>query len=568
MNDKRKWIGMLALLLLAFGAGFALRGGKSAQVGESSQEGAKAQTAWTCSMHPQVRLPNPGKCPICEMPLIQADASGGGTGDPKLELSEHARAMASVQTAHVVKRKLFKEIRAVGMIQFNETALATVTTRVDGYVERLFVDYTGMAVEKGDHLVEIYSPDLVIAQKELLLAVETPDNARLVEAARLKLRRWEITDAQIEELLKTRKIEERMTIYSPVKGTVVEKMVVEKSSVKAGDALYRLANLESLWVHLDIYEFEYAWVQYGQLVEIAAEAYPGESFKGMVTFISPTLNESTRTIRVRVNVTNTDGRLKPGMFVSARIRVPLLSDGHAAPTGVEGRFNCPMHPEVLKDGPGKCDLCGMDLKQVSSAHGRHPGERYTCPMHPEVMQDQPGNCPKCGMKLEKDVHQETWICEMCPHVKSDKPGNCPDCGMKLSKAPQTSGEILAVPLAAVLDSGLNKLVYVERVKGEFEPVQVTLGPRASVSEGGQTKEFYPVLSGLKEHDAVAVRGNFLIDSQVQIRGMQSLLFPKGGPGAAGTTMAVTVERRRPKRPCPRGTNIEQGKSKVNGIGSP
>ncbi|GMV83339.1 MAG: hypothetical protein AMXMBFR7_45230 [Planctomycetota bacterium] len=534
MNDKRKWIGMLALLLLAFGAGYALRGGgKSAQVGESSKEGPKAQTVWTCSMHPQVRLPNPGKCPICEMPLIQADAGGGGEGDPMLKLSEHARAMASVQTAHVVKRKLSKEIRAVGMIQFNETALATVTTRVDGYVERLFVDYTGMAVEKADHLVEIYSPDLVVAQKELLLAVETPDNARLVEASRLKLRRWEITDAQIEELLKTRKIEERMTIYSPVKGTVVEKMVVEKSSVKAGDALYRLANLESLWVHLDIYEFEYAWVQYGQLVDITAEAYPGESFKGMVTFVSPTLNESTRTIRVRVNVTNTDGRLKPGMFVSARIRVPLLSDGHAAPTGVEGRFNCPMHPEVLKDGPGKCDLCGMDLKQISPAHGRHQGERYTCPMHPEVLQDQPGNCPKCGMKLEKDVHQETWICEMCPHVKSDKPGNCPDCGMKLTKAPLVGDEILAVPSTAVLDSGLNKLVYVERGKGEFEPVKVTLGPRASVSEGGKSQEFYPVLSGLKEHDAVAVRGNFLIDSQVQIRGMKSLLFPEGGPGGGG-----------------------------------
>lgn len=534
MSDKRKWIALSVLLLLAFGAGYALRGGsKAAQVGESSQDRPKAQTVWTCSMHPQVRLPNPGKCPICEMPLIQADVGGGGEGESMLKLSEHARAMASVETEHVIKRKLFKELRAVGMIRFNETALATVTTRVDGYVERLFVDYTGMAVEKGDHLVEVYSPDLVIAQKELLLAVESPDNARLVEATRLKLRRWEITDAQIEELLKTRKIEERMTIYSPVKGTVVEKMVVEKNSVKAGDALYRLANLESLWVHLDIYEFEYAWVQYGQIVEIAAEAYPGETFKGIVTFVSPTLNESTRTIRVRVNVNNTEGRLKPGMFVSARIRVPLLADGRAAPTGVEGRFTCPMHPEVLKDGAGKCDLCGMDLKQIPPAHGRQQGDRYTCPMHPEVLQDQPGNCPKCGMKLEKDVHQETWICEMCPQVKLDKPGNCPECGMKLTKAQQVGDEILAVPSTAVLDSGLNKLVYVERTKGEFEPVKVTLGPRASVVEGSQTQEFYPVLSGLKEHDAVAVRGNFLIDSQVQIRGMKSLLFPEGGPGGGG-----------------------------------
>lgn len=553
MNGKRKWVGLSVLLLLALGAGYAMRGGgRAAPADVSGPEAAKAQAVWTCSMHPQVRLPNPGKCPICEMPLIQADAGGGGEGDPMLKLSEHARAMASVETAHVARRKLFKEIRAVGMIQFNETTLATVTTRVDGYVERLFVDYTGMAVEKGDHLVEIYSPDLVVAQRELLLAVDSPDNARLVEATRLKLRRWEITDSQIEEVLKAKKVQERMTIYSPVKGTVVEKLVVERSSVKAGDALYRLANLESLWVYLDIYEFEYAWVQYGQAVEISAEAYPGEMFRGMVTFVSPTLNEATRTIRVRVNVTNVGGRLKPGMFVSARIRVPLLSDGHAAPTGMEGRFTCPMHPEVLKDAAGGCDLCGMDLRKIPPAPGHGAGDQYTCPMHPEILQDKPGNCPKCGMKLERDVHPERWTCPMHPEVVRDKPGNCPKCEMKLTKVPQVGEEILAVPALAVLDSGLNKLVYVERAKGEFMPVKVTLGPRASVMEEGESLEFYPVLSGLKEHDAVAVRGNFLIDSQVQIRGMQSLLFPEGGPGGGGNAHGGHGGDGAPGKPMPEG----------------
>jgi len=487
-SGMRRWTVLAAAVLLAFILGYFVRGGGKTPAAPEE----KKETVWTCSMHPQIRLPNPGKCPICSMPLIPAETSGGGDGEPMLKLSDHARAMASVETVHVTKRKLTKEIRVVGKIQANETTLATVTSRVDGYVERLFVDYTGMSVEKGDHLVELYSPDLVVAQKELLLSAEHPENASHIEASKLKLLRWEITDAQITELLKTKKIQERMTIYSPVKGTVVEKTVVEKSPVKAGDALYRLANLETLWVHLDIYEYEYVWVQYGQPVEIKAEAFPGQTSKGMVSFISPTLNEETRTIRVRVIVMNADGKLKPGMFVSAIIRVPLLSDGKPAPTGVQGKFTCPMHPEILKDKAGTCDICGMALKQIPAGPAR-PGEHYTCPMHPEVVRDKPGDCPKCGMIL----------------VKVQGSGS----------------EILVVPVTAVLDSGLRKLVYVERAKGEFVPTEVTLGPRAG--------DYFPVLGGLQEYDAVAVRGNFLIDSQFQIQGMPSLLNKEGAAPVTG-----------------------------------
>ena len=212
---------------------------------------AAGTNVWTCSMHPQVRLLNPGKCPICSMRLVpapsfaRASASSDAGDESMLRLSEHARAMASVETAPVERRKLTREIRAVGKVQFNESALATITARVDGYVERLFVDYTGVEVNKGDHLVELFSPDLVVAQQELLM---NPGQNNLAEAAKLKLRRWELTDAQIEEVVRTRKPQDRVTLSSPIDGTVTEKMVVQKSAVKAGDVLYKLANLDSVWV--------------------------------------------------------------------------------------------------------------------------------------------------------------------------------------------------------------------------------------------------------------------------------------------------------------------------------
>lgn len=417
---------------------------------------------WTCSMHPQVRLPNPGDCPICSMPLIPAnpnpESNSEGKGEPMLTLSEHARAMASVESAPVERRKMSREIRAVGKVQYNESALSTITARVDGYIEKLFIDYTGVEVKAGDHLVEIYSPDLIVAQQELLMNV----GQNIAQAARLKLRRWELTGEQIDEIIRTRKPQERITLSSPINGTVIEKMVVKKSSVKAGDILYRLANLDSVWVYLDIYEYELGWIRYGQTVEISTEAYPGHVFTGRLWFISPTLSDESRTVKVLVNIANEDKRLKPGMFASAIIRTGLLADGQMGPTGVEGKWTCSMHPQILESGGGPCPVCKMDLVQI-------------------------------------------------PHTDPKS-----ESGDEL---------VLAIPVSAVLDSGLRQIAYVERAKGEYVPAELKLGSRAG--------DFYPVLGGLKEGDRVAVRGNFLLDSQFQIRGLPSLFYEHGQVGAAG-----------------------------------
>jgi membrane fusion protein, copper/silver efflux system len=476
---------MLLLILIAGLLGGFLIGRSTSPAPVTAASAApKKPAVWTCSMHPQIRLPGPGTCPICSMPLTPADASDAGGGSPAVVLSEAARAMAEVETAPVQRRRVTREIRAVGKVQYNETALSTVTSRVSGYIERLFVDYVGIEVQKGDHLVEIYSPDLVVAQNELLVA-SAGGNQSMVDAARIRLRRAGITDEQVEEVIRTRKPRERLTIFSPVKGTVVEKLVVEMSAVKDGDVLYRLVNLDSVWVNLDIYEYEVPWVLTGHTVEIRTEAYPGSVFTGRVTFISPLVTEETRTIKVRVNVANGERKLKPGMLVSAAIRVPLRADGMAAPTGVEGLYTCPMHPEIAEEKPGSCSVCGMALeKQPAREKKSTAAPSYQCPMHPEVTSDKPSNCPKCGMKLDR--------------------------------LPAPSDDVaLAVPVLAVLDSGDRKMVYVEDGPGRYRPAVVVVGPRSG--------DVYPVISGLTGTERVVVRGNFLIDSEAQIRELPSLL---------------------------------------------
>ncbi len=497
----KKKIALLAVVILLAGL-FVGRGcsHSSRQESVSGVQTAGKEEVWTCSMHPQIRLPGPGKCPICEMPLIVAAAAQTGAGgQPMLQLSDHALAMVSVETAPVTRQELFRELRAVGKIQYSESSLATITARTDGYAERLFVDFTGVEIKAGDHLVEVYSPDLLIAQQELLIALRSGTEGPadpLAEMAKVKLQRWGLTGEQIAELIKNKTLTDRVTLYSPVQGTVIEKSIVQNSAFKAGDALYRIANLDTVWVYLDIYEADLPWVRYGQQVEITAEALPGRIFKGQVTFVQPVVNEETRTVRVPVHVENKDHALKPGMFVSAVIRSALTGDGRAAPTGIEGKFSCPMHPEVLRDQTGKCPVCEMPLEQI-------PGSAQAVQSSIAVAANY-----FCTMKCEGE---KTY----------DKPGNCPVCGMKLTQvlAASTGAGLLAVPVSAVLDSGTRRIVYVEKSRGLFEAREVVLGPR--------TAGFFQVITGVAEGERVVTRGGFLIDSQFQITGHPSLFYPGG-----------------------------------------
>lgn len=368
----------LILLLAALGAGYLL-GRSTAHPGRTGHEvetaPAGAEQVWTCSMHPQVRLDRPGKCPICGMPLIPAAAAASGAGgEVMLQFSDHALAMASVETAAVERREVFHELRAVGKVEYDETSLATITARVDGYAERLFVNFTGVEVRAGEPLAEVYSPELLVAQQELLIALQSgmggPDGP-LAQAARLKLLRLGLTEEQIRELGETEELSDRVTLLSPITGTVIEKAIVQSSAFGTGEALYRIANLDAVWADLDVYEFDLAWVRSGQTVEIAAEALPGRVLEGLVSFVQPIVNEATRTIRVRVQVENADHALKPGMFVSATIQTAL--EPAAPATG----FICPMDCEHGRtyEAPGACPVCGMELVPVPAVEdAASPGQ--------------------------------------------------------------------------------------------------------------------------------------------------------------------------------------------------
>lgn len=336
----------------------------------SIQSVVAEETVYTCSMHPQVRLPAPGSCPICSMPLIPAErTTGSKAGSATIKLSDHAIAMASVETALVERKALSHVVRAVGKIAYDETSLATITARVDGYAERLFVNFTGVEVNKGDHLAEVYSPDLVVAQQELLVAAGG-SRPELLTTTKVKLHRLGLTDGQISELLEKRKVTERITLLSPIEGTVILRNVTQNASFKSGDILYQIANLDTVWAYLDIYESQLPWLKYGQHVTMTTEALPGRTFDGKVTFISPIVEEESRTIKVPVHIENKDHALKPGMFISADIHASLDVEGKPAPTGAEGSYTCPMHPQIIQDSGGSCPLCGMDLKKVPGVKGK------------------------------------------------------------------------------------------------------------------------------------------------------------------------------------------------------
>ncbi len=493
----------LLLIMGGIGVGYLLgRGSPRPATGSHAGAGAAAQQTWTCSMHPQVRLDRPGKCPICEMPLIPAGtAQGPADGPPMLQLSEHATAMASLETVAVERRELSRDLRAVGKVEFNESSLATITPRVDGYAERLFVNFTGVQIKKGDHLAEVYSPELVVAQQELLISLQGGDVGPLVETAKTKLKLLGLTEAQVAKLVEKRELAERLTLYSPISGTVIEKLIVDNAAFNAGEPLYRIADLETVWVYVDVYEYDLPWIRYGQKVSITAEALPGAKFSGMVTFVQPVVNDLTRTIRVPVHVVNAGQKLKPGMFVSVVVHSALGRDGEAKQTGVEGKHSCPMHPQVVHDAGGACPICEMPLELIPGSPESRPGSAG----RPESSAAPKFQCP---MKCEKE---KTY----------DRPGSCPVCEMELEPVVATSAAAgsLVVPVTAVLDSGTRKLVYVEKAKGLFEPREIELGPRAEA--------YYSVGKGLSEGERVVTRGNFLIDSQFQITGHPSLLYPGG-----------------------------------------
>jgi len=334
---------LLVLVMVAFALGYLLKGGgpKTSIQGkhQAAEEEAKAEL-WTCSMHPQIQLPKPGQCPICGMDLIPVSSGelGDEEGPRELRMSPKAIKLAEIEVTPVERKIVTTEVRMVGKVEYDETRLGYITAWVPGRIDRLHVDYTGVSVKKGDPMVYLYSPELLIAQEELIQALKTVEELKrselssvketaqqMVDAVRKKLRLWGLTKKQIEKIERRGKPSDHMTIYAPMSGVVIHKNGLEGMYVKTGTIIYTIADLSQVWVKLDAYESDFTWIKKGQEVEFETEAYPGETFKGRIVFIDPFLDAKTRTVKVRVNVPNPEGKLKPEMFVRAVVH-PVVAD--------------------------------------------------------------------------------------------------------------------------------------------------------------------------------------------------------------------------------------------------
>ena len=473
------WVGLIALVILAFSFGIMISGRNNStdETGhEHTTEKSTEPAVWTCSMHPQIKLPKSGKCPICFMDLIPLDTGDGEELDPsQIRISEAAKELAQIQTATVSRGFAEAEIRLVGKIAYDERKVSYITAWVPGRLDRLYADFTGITVNEGDHMVSMYSPELFAAQEELLQAKKavqslgkTKSNIlkktaeQTLSASREKLRLFGLTEQQIQEIETTGKTSDHLTIYAPIGGVVLHKNAKEGMYVQTGTQIYTIADLSQLWIYFEAYESDLPWVRYGQNVEFSSPSFPGEKFEAIISFIDPVVDPQKRTVKIRAVVDNKNNRLKPDMFVSAVLKSKLDSHGNVVDKNLAGKWISPMHPEIVKDGTGTCDVCGMAL------------------------------------------------------VKAEKLGYS-------TKATTDKDSPLLIPVTAPMITGKRAVVYVEIPNDDaplFEGREVGLGPRAG--------EFYIVKSGLHEGELVVVNGAFKIDSELQIQAKPSMMSPDGG----------------------------------------
>ncbi len=316
---------------------------------------------WTCTMHPSVRLSEPGKCPICAMDLVpvreltgtepqtaatpempdtaaaKAEAASPPEDTGLFTLGTERRQLIGVRFTEVAYRDLEKTIRTVGRVELDQQKIAKLHPKISGWIEETFVNYEWQHIRKGDRLFTIYSPQLVSVQEEYLLALKAQEElggenpfpkaslgARsLVEDTQTRLRLWDVTEEQIRELERTKQVKRTLTVYSPIGGHVIQRNAFPQMRVTPETNIYTIADHSTVWVHVDIYEDEIAWVRIGQTAKMTMRAYRNRVFRGKVTFIWPHLDPVTRTLKVRLEFFNSDLALKPEMYADVVLRIPL-----------------------------------------------------------------------------------------------------------------------------------------------------------------------------------------------------------------------------------------------------
>lgn len=318
----KKYIIYIGFLLLGLVIGWIVFKGKSAPEGENTEHNHVEHTEqiWTCSMHPQIRQPEPGDCPICGMDLIPLEENAN-ENPLVFTMSDNAVKIANIQTT-VLGESVNSENGIVisGKIKSDETVSSSIVTHVAGRIEKLYISYTGQSVSQGQKVADIYSPQLIAAQKELIEANKVKStNSTLYQAAYNKLKNWKLNDKQIQSILDSETIIETFAIYAQFSGVVKTKKVSVGDYLKEGGVLFDIQSLSKVWAVFDAYETDIANINVGDPIVFTTTSYPDEQFTAKINFIDPLINPSTRTVSVRANVQNLNSKLKPDMFINGRI---------------------------------------------------------------------------------------------------------------------------------------------------------------------------------------------------------------------------------------------------------
>jgi RND family efflux transporter MFP subunit len=458
MNTKLKLILAAALLVAAISSTIF-----AADNTATNAAAATEKTLYTCGMHPWIIQDHPGDCPICGMKLEPVRKSSGASS--AIAIDAATIQTMNIQTTEVSRGPLRRVIRTVGTIDYNETALADVTTKFKGWVEKLDADATGQLVHHGEPLFEIYSPELYGAQAEFVSALTLPADNPLRKSSADKLKFYDISDAQIAELEKSREPKKTLAILAPTDGFVIEKNVVQGQMVDAGMKLYRIADLGIVWVFAQIYEQDLPYIQLGQEAVVRLSSLPDREFRGRVTYVYPEVDAKTRTAKVRLEFENPGYFLKPGMFVSAQIASELESSTLLVPDSAvlrSGEKNTVF--VALPDGKFQARTVVLgpegENNRIEVISGLQEGEHVVT--SGQFMLDSESQLREAIQKMNgtatasvepanagavstvqqfNDSTNLVYVCPMPEHtsITYDHPGKCPICGMAL--VPVTPGEL-------------------------------------------------------------------------------------------------------------------------------
>lgn len=416
------------------------------------------KTLYTCSMHPQIIRDQPGDCPICGMkltPVRKKPAAAAGPVDKSITVEARTTQEMGVRTALVERGPLVKDIRALARIEFNETTVSDVNVREGGWIEKLYVDSVGQLVHRGQPLFDFFSPELLVAQKEYLLAAErgTDYAAQTV----VKMRNVGISESQVARLMKTKQAQQVVQVESPRDGFVVEKDALVGQMVEKGARLYRIADLATVWVLADIYESDLPFLKAGQSATVRLSYLPDRVFNGRVTYIYPTVDEKTRAVRVRMEFYNPGYFLKPGMYATAEIHSELSPDAVLVPDMAvlrSGERNTvfvdlgggKFEPRVVSLGargagdvyqvldglkPGERVVTSGQFLLDSESQLREAMQKMSAPPAEESLPEMPS--PASAPAKPRAALRTGYVCPMPEHVSIiyDHPGKCPICGMTL-----------------------------------------------------------------------------------------------------------------------------------------